>query len=100
MIAASRPVQRPTDARLLVIGGRGAIAHALADHGARIVIADVNLEAAQAVAQSCERAGTSGPLAVHVDITRAELVNTAVEAIEAETERIAPGPRPTPAAAG
>lgn len=76
----------------LVVGGGGgiggSIAHALADHGARIVIADLKIDAARAVAQSCARPNVAGALAVQIDITNPDLVNGVVAAIESETERI------------
>lgn len=76
----------------LVVGGGGgiggAIAHALADHGARMVIADQNVDAARHVAQSCARPNLAGALAVQIDVTNAELVNQVVSAIEAETGQI------------
>jgi gluconate 5-dehydrogenase len=76
----------------LVIGGGGgiggAIAHALADHGARVVVADQNVDAARHVAQSCARPNVAGALAVKIDVTNAEQVNQIVTAVERETERI------------
>jgi NAD(P)-dependent dehydrogenase (short-subunit alcohol dehydrogenase family) len=76
----------------LVVGGGGgiggAIAHALADHGARIVIADQKVDAARHVAQSCARPNVGGALAVQLDVTNPELVNQVVRAVEGETERI------------
>lgn len=76
----------------LVVGGGGgiggAIAHALADHGARVVIADRNVDAARHVAQSCARPGVPGTLAVQIDVANPELVQQVVAAVERETERI------------
>jgi len=76
----------------LVVGGAGgiggAIAHALADHGARIVIADLNGEAARQMAQSCARPNTGGALAVNLDITNQTNIQQTVAAIERETQKI------------
>lgn len=76
----------------LIVGGGGgiggAIAHALADQGARIVIADQRVEAARHVAQSCARPKVGGALAVQIDVTNPELCNQVVSAIESQTERI------------
>lgn len=76
----------------LIVGGGGgigsAIAHALADHGARVAIADIDTDAARHVARSCRRAGTEGPLAVQIDVTNPEHVNQVVAAIEEEAGRI------------
>jgi gluconate 5-dehydrogenase len=76
----------------LVVGGGGgiggAIAHAFADQGARVVVADVNVDAARAVAQSCARPSVPSTLAVQVDVTNPELVKQVVAAIEHETQKI------------
>ena len=76
----------------MVVGGAGgiggAIAHALADHGARIVIADINVESARQMAQSCARPDTGGALAVHLDITNQTTIQQTVAAIEREAHRI------------
>jgi gluconate 5-dehydrogenase len=76
----------------LIVGGGGgiggAIAHALADHGARVVIADLNIDSARLVAQTCARPNALGSLAVQLDITNVDLVRQVVGAIEFETQRI------------
>src|SRR5215213_2098642 len=76
----------------LIVGGGGgiggAIAHALADHGARIVIADLNVDAARHVAQACARPTALGALAVQLDVTNPELIRQVVAAIEHETQKI------------
>ena len=76
----------------LIVGGGGgiggAIAHALADFGARTIIADLNVEAARQVAQACARPTNAGSLAVQIDVTNPELVRQVVTAVEAETGRI------------
>lgn len=76
----------------LVVGGGGgiggAIAHGLADHGARVVVADLDVDAARAVAQGCARPSLAGALAVQLDVTNVELVRKVVTAVEAEAGRI------------
>ncbi len=76
----------------LIVGGGGgiggAIAHAFADHGARIVIADLNVDMARHVAQTCARPTALGALAVQIDVTNPELVRQVVAAIEHETQKI------------
>lgn len=73
----------------LIAGGGGgiggAIAQAFADFGARIVIADVDLRAAEATAQACARPSIPAPFAVGLDITNYEMVNEVVAEIEGET---------------
>lgn len=76
----------------VVVGGGGgiggAIAHAFADHGARVVVADRYIEAARQIAQACARPGTAGALAVQIDVTNPEIVRQVVAAIEHETQKI------------
>lgn len=76
----------------LVVGGGGgmggAIAQGLADFGARIAVADLNVEAAREIAQLCARPGAGSSLALQLDITDPTMVNAVVAAIEAETGRI------------
>lgn len=76
----------------LIAGGGGgiggAIAQAFADFGARIVIADVDLRAAEATAQACARPSIPAPFAVGLDITNHEMVNEVVAEIEGETGSI------------
>ena len=76
----------------LIAGGGGgiggAIAQAFADYGARIVIADVDLRAAEETASACARPSTAQPLAVGLDITNYEMVNEVIAEIEGETGSI------------
>lgn len=60
-----------------------AVAHRLAKAGARVVIADINLAGAQAVADAIPHA-----LAVQVDITRLESTDACVAQVLAQTGRI------------
>ena len=62
-------------------GGSGigrAIARVLAENGARVAVADVNLEAAQQVTEEIREAGGEA-VAVHTDVTCPESVSAAVE---------------------
>jgi NAD(P)-dependent dehydrogenase (short-subunit alcohol dehydrogenase family) len=72
----------------LVVGGGGgiggAIAHALADFGARVAIADLSLDAAQGIATSCLREGCGPTVARTIDVTDPANVNAVVAEIEAE----------------
>jgi gluconate 5-dehydrogenase len=76
----------------LVIGGGGgiggAIAHAFADFGARIAVADLSLDAAQAIATSCQRDGAGITVCRSIDVTNTEHVNQVVSEIEAELGKI------------
>ena len=76
----------------LVIGGGGgiggAIAHALADFGARVAIADLSLDAAQAIATSCQRDGAGTTTCRSIDVTNPDHVNQVVAEIEAELGKI------------
>ncbi len=75
----------------VVVGAGGigsAIAAALADHGARIAIADRDIEAAKRLAQSCLRPGRPGPIALILDITNPAQARAAVQAVEQTTGRI------------
>jgi gluconate 5-dehydrogenase len=76
----------------LVAGGGGgiggAIAQAFADFGARVVIADVDLRAAEEIANACARPNIAPPLAVGLDITNYEMVNEVIAEIEGETGSI------------
>ncbi len=70
-------------------GGLGsAIACALADHGARLAIADRDIEAAKRLAQSCLRPGRPGPIALVLDITNPAQARAAVQAVEQTTGKI------------
>ncbi len=77
-----------TGRNALVIGGGGgiggAIAHALADFGARIAIADLSFEAAQTIAASCQRVDTGQTVAHTIDVTSMDAVQRAITEIEAE----------------
>lgn len=76
----------------LVVGGGGgiggAIAHALADFGARIAIADLSLEAAQTIAASCQRETVGPTFACAIDVTNPDHVNRVVAQVEAEIGQI------------
>lgn len=70
-------------ALLVGAGGLGtALAAALADHGARLAIADRDLEAAKRLAQASVRPGLPGPMALVLDITQPAQVRAAVKAVE------------------
>jgi NAD(P)-dependent dehydrogenase (short-subunit alcohol dehydrogenase family) len=75
----------------LVVGGGGvlggAIAAGLSDFGARLVIADVDTEAAIRSARACDRPGIES-LPITIDITDQAMVLRAVEGIEQQTGRI------------
>ena len=69
--------------RTAIITGAGsgigrAIARAFAENGARVAVADVNLEAAQQVTEEVRKAGREA-IAVHTDVTCPESVSGAVE---------------------
>jgi gluconate 5-dehydrogenase len=70
----------------LVVGGGGgiggAIAHAFADFGARVAIADLSLDAAQAIASSCSRDDANAPIARSIDVTDPANVSAVVAEIE------------------
>ena len=76
----------------LVIGGGGgiggAIAHALADFGARVAIADLSLEAAQSIAASCQREAPGTTFACSIDVKNPDHVNGVVSQVEAELGHI------------
>jgi NAD(P)-dependent dehydrogenase (short-subunit alcohol dehydrogenase family) len=76
----------------LVIGGGGgiggAIAHALADFGARVAIADLSLEAAHSIAASCQREAPGTTFACAIDVTNPDHVNGVVSQVEAELGHI------------
>jgi gluconate 5-dehydrogenase len=77
--------------RALVVGGGGgiggAIAHALADFGARIAIADISLDPARQIAASCDR-HAGAPVCRSIDITDPENVSAVVGEIESELGQI------------
>ena len=72
----------------LVIGGGGGIggviAHGLADFGARVAVADFNLDAATTIASSCAREGSGPAIARQLDVTNPDQVDEVVAEIEAE----------------
>jgi NAD(P)-dependent dehydrogenase (short-subunit alcohol dehydrogenase family) len=77
----------------LVVGAGGlgsAIASGLADFGARLAIADLDVEAAKRVARRCARPGRGGgsTLALGVDITNPAQVRAAIPALEQAAGRI------------
>ncbi len=75
----------------IVTGGAGgigaAIATRLASEGATVVVSDVNLEAAQAVAQAIDAAGGK-TRAIAADIASGEACRGLVQAVASEFERI------------
>jgi len=80
-----------TDQVAVVVGAGGigsAIAAALADHGARIAVADRDIDAAKRLAQACLRPGRPGPIALILDITNPAQAKAAVQAVEQTTGKI------------
>lgn len=75
----------------LIVGGGGglsrAIACALADFGAQIAIADLDLAAAEATATACDRPDRMA-MAAMLDITDPDMVEDVVGQIEAQTGHI------------
>ncbi len=69
----------------LVVGGAGAlggaIASGLADFGARIAVADIDLDAAKVTAALATRPNQPPPIAIRLDITRPDHAKAAVDAI-------------------
>jgi NAD(P)-dependent dehydrogenase (short-subunit alcohol dehydrogenase family) len=80
------------DRNALVVGGGGgiggAIAHALADFGARVAISDLSAESAVQVAASCARPGIEPPLSRQLDVTDPQAVERVVGELEVELGRI------------
>lgn len=76
----------------LVVGGGGAlgtaIATGLADFGARLAVADLDLDAAKVAARLATRPRNSPVLAVRLDVTRPEQIAKAIAAVEQVTGRI------------
>jgi NAD(P)-dependent dehydrogenase (short-subunit alcohol dehydrogenase family) len=76
----------------LVIGGGGgiggAIAHAMADFGARIAIADLSLDAARTISTSCQRDESGISVCRAIDVTNPDHVNQVVAEVEAELGQI------------
>jgi gluconate 5-dehydrogenase len=74
----------------LVVGGGGlgaTIAQALADFGARVAVADLDLNAATKLARLCDRPGIES-LPVRLDVTDHEMVVETVELVESRCIRI------------
>ncbi len=75
----------------LIVGGGGglsrAIACAMADFGAQIAVADLNLEAAEATAAACDRPDREA-MAAMLDVTDPDMVEDVVGQIEAQTGHI------------
>ncbi len=76
----------------LVVGGGGgigsAIGSALADFGARVAIADLNIDAAKRSAQACARPKIEGSLAVGIDVANPANVSTVISALEQQLGKI------------
>lgn len=75
---------------VLVVGSGGlgsTIAAALADFGARLIVADLDLQAATRLARICDRPGIEA-LAIGLDVTDHGMVREAIEAIEESCGRI------------
>jgi NAD(P)-dependent dehydrogenase (short-subunit alcohol dehydrogenase family) len=76
----------------LVVGGGGGIGSAigsgLADFGARVAIADLNIEAAKRSAQACARPKIEGSLAVAIDVANSANVTTVISALEQQLGKI------------
>lgn len=75
----------------LITGGGGglatAIAAGLADFGARLAIADINIDASSRVARACDRPGNE-TLALALDVTNPLMVQDVVDAVEETCGRI------------
>jgi gluconate 5-dehydrogenase len=75
----------------LVVGGGGglgrAISAGLADHGARLAVLDLSLEAAQDVGTICSRPGIEA-FAAQLDVTDPDMVNEVVGSVEDACGRI------------
>lgn len=69
----------------LVAGGGGALGSAivagLSDFGARLAVADIDLDAAKETARLATRQGHPPPIAIRLDITRPDHARAAVDAI-------------------
>ena len=76
----------------LVVGGGGgiggAIAHALADFGARIAIADLSQDSASAIAASCQRESAGQSYACTIDVTNPDQVIQVVKNVESAIGQI------------
>ncbi|CAN5865508.1 glucose 1-dehydrogenase [soil metagenome] len=75
----------------LITGGGGglatAIAAGLADFGARLAIADIDIDASSRVARACDRPGNE-TLALALDVTNPLMVQDVVDAVEESCGRI------------
>ena len=80
------------DRTALVVGGGGgigsAIGSALADFGARVAIADLDIEAAKRAAAGCARPKIEGSLAVAIDVANPANVTLVVTALEQQLGKI------------
>jgi gluconate 5-dehydrogenase len=80
------------DRTALVVGGGGgigsAIGSALADFGARVAIADLDIEAAKRAAAGCARPKIEGSLAVAIDVANPASVTSVVSALEKQLGKI------------
>jgi len=94
-MAARRPVSLPGAVALVTGAGSGigrATSHALAGQGARVLCADLNLEAAQRTADECTALASSGPassagelgcLAFEVDVADRDAMTELAKNVEA-----------------
>jgi NAD(P)-dependent dehydrogenase (short-subunit alcohol dehydrogenase family) len=80
------------DRTALVVGGGGgigsAIGSALADFGARVAIADLDIEAAKRAAAGCARPKVEGSLAAAIDVANPASVISVVTALEQQLGKI------------
>lgn len=79
--------------RVVLLTGHGdglddAIATGLADHGARMAIAQRDVERAKVTAQISSRPGSQGSIALGMDSTRAEQVRRGIGAVEQLTTQL------------
>ncbi len=81
-----------TDRVVILTGGGGLLgashAQALAGAGARVVVADIDLEAARQVAEQVRRAGRGEALAVEVDVSQPDSVEAMAAQVDSRYSRI------------